>query len=131
MKKIKELSKLLLKRNLSIITVESCTGGLFASQLNSLPGSSNFFEFGIVCYSNTSKEKILKIPKKQILKHGAVSEQISNMMNDNIKSIFDVNAKKHVIVSITGIAGPSGGSVIKPIGTTYITINYKKKNQLS
>lgn len=126
MNKIKVLSEELKRRKLRIITVESCTGGLFASLLNSQPGSSSFFEFGIICYSNLSKEILLKIPKNMIKKYGAVSTEISNMMSDQIKKIFKLN--NHVIISITGIAGPSGGSNLKPVGTTFITILLNKKH---
>ena len=125
MRSLETLSKILIKKKVRIITVESCTGGLLASSLNSVPGSSCFYEFGIVCYSNTAKQDILKISEELIQKYGAVSQQVADKMNSNVKHLFDV--KNHLIVSITGIAGPTGGSDFKPIGTTFITIFFKKK----
>ena len=125
MRSLEKLSKILIKKKVRVITVESCTGGLLASSLNSVPGSSGFYEFGIVCYSNIAKQNILKIPEGLIQKYGAVSQEVADTMNSNIKYLFDI--KNHLIVSITGIAGPTGGCDLKPIGTTYITIFFKKK----
>lgn len=129
MRSLETLCKVLIKKKVRIITVESCTGGLLANSLNSVPGSSGFYEFGIVCYSNNAKQDILKIPEQLIQKFGAVSQEVADKMNSNIKYLFDI--KNHLIISITGIAGPKGGSDSKPIGTTFISIFFKKKYRYS
>ncbi len=124
MKKIsKKLVKLLIKKKLSISFAESCSGGLFSSSITSINGSSNVFKLGLVTYSNQSKINILKVPKKIILKYGAVSfETCLNM----VKSLNKIS-KTNISVSITGIAGPKGGTKVKPVGLVYIGI--KKGNK--
>ncbi len=124
MKKIsKKLVKLLIKKKLSISFAESCSGGLFSSSITSINGSSKVFKLGLVTYSNQSKINILKVPKKIILKYGAVSfETCLNM----VKSLNKIS-KTNISVSITGIAGPKGGTKVKPVGLVYIGI--KKGNK--
>tara|TARA_Y100000590_G_scaffold414783_1_gene511964 strand:+ start:470 stop:961 length:492 start_codon:yes stop_codon:yes gene_type:complete len=120
--KVKKLAqkivKLLIKKKLKISTAESCTGGLLSSAITSVKGSSKVFSLGLVVYSNRSKNIILKIPKKVIKKYGAVSLQVCLAMAKNIKKI----SKTNISISITGIAGPSGGSAKKPVGLVYIGI---------
>tara|TARA_Y100000590_G_scaffold255666_1_gene287075 strand:- start:394 stop:867 length:474 start_codon:yes stop_codon:yes gene_type:complete len=124
MKKIaKKLVKLLNKKKLNISFAESCTGGLLASSITSINGSSKVFTLGLVTYSNKSKIKILKVPKKTIIKHGAVSYETCLSMLKNLKKI----SKTSISVSITGIAGPKGGSKQKPVGLVFIGI--KKGNK--
>ena len=101
----------LLKKKLKISVAESCTGGLLSSSITSIDGSSKVFSLGLVSYSNESKIKVLKVPKKIIKKYGSVSEQVCRSMAKNISEIG--NSK--MSVSITGIAGPSGGSTKKPV----------------
>ena len=106
MKKLaKKLVKLLSKKKLKISFAESCTGGLLSSTLTSISGSSNVFTLGLVTYSNQAKVNILKLPKKIIMKHGAVSYETCLYMVKNLNKI----SKTSISVSITGIAGPKGG----------------------
>jgi len=125
---MKELSKTivkkLIKKRLKISFVESCTGGLLSSTITSVNGSSKVFIIGLVAYSNQSKINLLKVSKNIIRKYGAVSEQVCLAMLKNISKI----ARTKMSVSITGIAGPSGGTIKKPVGLVYIGI--KKANKI-
>ena len=124
MKKLaQKLVKLLHKKKLKVSFAESCTGGLLSSSITSISGSSKVFTLGLVTYSNQSKINILKIPKKIIVKHGAVSYQTCLSMVKNLNKI----SKTNISVSITGIAGPKGGTKHKPVGLVYIGI--KKGNK--
>ena len=124
MKKISQkIVKLLSKKKLKISFAESCTGGLLSSSITSISGSSKVFTLGLVTYSNQAKIKILKVPKKIIMKHGAVSYQTCLAMVKNLNKI----SKTNISVSITGVAGPKGGTKEKPIGLVYIGI--KKGNK--
>ena len=114
---------ILKKKKLKISLAESCTGGLLSSSITSIKGSSNVFSMGLVTYSNQSKITILKIPKKIIQKYGAVSVQCCLSMVKNLSKI----SKSKICISITGIAGPKGGTNIKPIGLVYIGIKIRKK----
>ena len=114
---------LLKRKKLKISIVESCTGGLLSSAIISVNGSSKVFSTGLVTYSNQSKTTILKVPKKVINKHGAVSVQCCLAMVNNLSKI----SKSMVCISITGIAGPKGGSINKPIGLVFIGIKIGKK----
>ena len=116
--------KLLTKKRLNISFAESCTGGLLASTVTSISGSSKVFTIGIVTYSNQAKIKFLIVPKKIILKHGAVSYETCLSMVKNLNKI----SKTNIAVSITGIAGPKGGTKEKPVGLVYIGI--KKGNKI-
>lgn len=119
----KKIVSLLIRRKLKISFAESCTGGLLASSITSINGSSKVFSLGLVTYSNQSKTKILKVPKQVIRKYGAVSVQCCTAMVNNLSKI----SKSKVVVSITGIAGPKGGSKLKPVGLVYIGIKVGKK----
>ena len=121
----KNIVKRLTKKKLKISFVESCTGGMLSSVITSVCGSSKVFNLGLVTYSDESKIKILKISKKIIKKYGAVSEQVCKAMVTNISRI----AKTQISISVTGIAGPSGGNKKKPVGLVYIGI--KKGNKIS
>ena len=126
MKKLpQKIVKLLSKKKLRISFAESCTGGLLSSAISSVSGSSKVFDFGFVTYSNQSKSKILKIPKNIIKKYGAVSEQTCVSMVKKLNKI----SKTSISISITGIAGRSGGTRKKPVGLVYIGI--KKGNKTS
>ena len=114
---------LLKKKKLKISFAESCTGGMLSSSITSVNGSSKVFKLGLVAYSNQSKTKVLKIPKNIIKKYGSVSNQVCLAMVKNVNKIGDTNMS----VAITGIAGPSGGTKIKPVGLVYIGI--KKGNR--
>ena len=125
MKKISQrVVKLLSKKKLKMSFAESCTGGLLSSSITSINGSSKVFTVGLVTYSNQAKIKILKVPKKIIMKHGAVSYETCLSMVKNLNKI----SKTNISVSITGIAGPKGGTKQKPIGLVYIGI--KKGNKI-
>ena len=124
MKKFSQkLVKLLTKKRLKISFAESCTGGLLSSSITSISGSSKVFTIGLVTYSNPSKISILKVPKKIIKKHGAVSYETCLAMVKNLNKI----SKTNISVSITGIAGPKGGAKKKPVGLVFIGI--KKGNR--
>ena len=125
MKKICEnLVKSLKKKKLTLAIAESCTGGLLSSSVTGISGSSKVFKLGLVSYSNKSKNKILKVPNKIIQNHGAVSIQCCLSMVNNISKIGESN----ISISVTGIAGPGGGSKNKPVGLVYIGL--KKGNKV-
>ena len=122
---MKSLIKILAKKKLKISVVESCTGGLLASKITSTSGASKVFNLGFVTYSNQAKIEILKVNKNIIRKYGAVSHECCSMMVNNLSKI----SKANINVSITGIAGPKGGTKSKPVGLVYIGI--KKGNKIS
>ena len=121
---IQLLHKKLIKKKLTISVAESCTGGLLAHNLTKLANSSKYFQMGLTTYSNQAKIKILKINKNIISKYGAVSHQCCKAMVQNLSKI----SKSKINVSITGIAGPGGGSKSKPVGLVYIGL--KKGNKV-
>ena len=124
MKKIaKKVVKLLSKKRLKISFAESCTGGLLSSSITSISGSSKVFMLGLVTYSNQAKINILRVPKKIITKNGAVSYEVCLSMVKNLNKI----SKTNISVSITGVAGPKGGTKEKPVGLVYIGIKKGKK----
>jgi len=119
----RKIFSILKKKKLKIAFAESCTGGLLSSSITSICGSSKVFSMGVVTYSNQSKITILKIPKNIIQKNGAVSIQCCLSMVNNLNKI----SKSKVCVSVTGIAGPKGGTRQKPVGLVYIGIKFGKK----
>ncbi len=121
---MKSLIKILSKKKLKISFAESCTGGLLASSVTSISGASKIFDLGFVTYSNQAKIKILKINKNIIRKYGAVSRECCFAMVNNLSRI----SKANINVSITGIAGPKGGTKNKPVGLVYIGV--KKGNKI-
>jgi len=124
MKKLsRKIVKLLTIKKLKISFAESCTGGLLASTITSISGSSKVFTLGLVTYSNQAKINILKVPKKIIINNGAVSYETCLYMVKNLNKI----SKTNISVSITGVAGPKGGTKEKPVGLVYIGI--KKGNK--
>ena len=124
MKKLSQkIVNVLRKKGLKISFAESCTGGLLSSSITSISSSSKVFTIGLVTYSNQSKISLLKIPKKIISKHGAVSYETCLSMVKNLNKI----SKTNISVSITGIAGPKGGTKKKPVGLVFIGI--KKGNK--
>ena len=114
---------LLKRKKFKLAIAESCTGGMLSSAITSVSGSSKIFTTGLVTYSNQAKISILKIPKQIIKKHGTVSVQCCLAMVNNLSRI----SKAKVCISITGIAGPKGGSKQKPVGLVYIGIKVGKK----
>ena len=120
-----KLVKKLVQKKLKISFAESCTGGLLSSTITSVSNSSKVFNLGLITYSNKAKIDILKVPKKIISKYGSVSNECCLSMVKNLSKI----SKANISVSITGIAGPNGGTKLKPIGLVYIGI--KKGNNIS
>ena len=114
----KKIVNRLIKKKLTISTAESCTGGLLSSIITSINGSSKIFDLGLIAYSNQSKINILKIPKKIIERYGTVSKQVCLSM---VKNVYKLT-KSNISLSITGIAGPSGGTKNKPVGLVYVGI---------
>ena len=121
---IKLVHKKLIKKKLTLSVAESCTGGLLAHNFTKLANSSKYFQMGLTTYSNQAKIKILKINKNIIQKYGAVSKECCKAMVQNLFKI----SKSKINVSITGIAGPGGGTKEKPVGLVYIGI--KKGNKV-
>ena len=119
----KKIISLLKRKKLKIAIAESCTGGMLSSTITSVSGASKVFTMGLVTYSNQAKTSILKVPQKMIKKYGAVSVQCCLAMVNNLSKI----SKTKACVSITGIAGPKGGSKQKPVGLVYIGIRVGKK----
>ena len=120
----KQVVKKLIKKKIKISFAESCTGGMISKSITSISGSSKTFQLGLITYSNYSKINILNVPKKIIKKYGAVSEKVCFAMVKNISKI----SKSNMSVSITGIAGPSGGTKKKPVGLVFIGI--KRGNRI-
>ena len=127
--KAKKLSELLISKNLSIAIAESCTGGSISSSLTSIPGASNYFNCGFITYSNQSKVNMLGVNPKTIKLFGAVSEKVAYEMVMGAGQ----NSQSDLAVSVTGIAGPSGGTPEKPVGTVcfgfYIDGNVETSTQ--
>jgi len=121
---MKLLIKKLIKKKLKISFAESCTGGLLASTITSINGASKVFNLGLITYSNQAKIKVLKVNKNIIKKYGAVSYECCSAMVKNLSKI----SKANINVSITGIAGPKGGTKQKPVGLVFIGI--KKGNKI-
>ncbi len=124
---MKSLVKKLTNKKLKISLAESCTGGLLASSITSISGASKIFNLGLVTYSNQAKIKFLKINKNIIRKYGAVSHECCLAMVKNLSKI----SKANINVSITGIAGPKGGTKKKPVGLVYIGVKKGNKIQIN
>ena len=121
------LIKKLNKKKLKISFAESCTGGLLANTITSISGASKVFNMGFITYSNQAKIKILKISKNIIIKHGAVSPECCRAMVVNLSKI----SKANINVSVTGIAGPNGGTKQKPVGLVYIGVKKGNKTKIN
>ena len=123
---MKSLIKILIRRKIRISVAESCTGGLLASAITSVSGASKIFNLGLITYSNQAKIKILRVNKNIIKRFGAVSYECCYAMVDNLSRI----SKTNINVSITGIAGPRGGTKKKPVGLVYIGLKKGNKIQI-
>ena len=121
---IYKLHKKLIKKKITISVAESCTGGLLSSKLTKLSGSSKYFKMGLVTYSNNAKINTLKVKKSIIDKYGAVSQECCKSMVENLSKL----SKSKINLSITGIAGPKGGTKNKPVGLVFIGIKRGNKN---
>ncbi len=115
--------RILNKKKLTVSFAESCTGGLLASTITSISGSSKVFNMGLITYSNNAKVKLLKVPKKTITKYGAVSHETCLSMVENLSKI----SKSNISISITGVAGPNGGTKQKPVGLVYVGLKKGRK----
>ena len=113
-----KIGELLLNAKLTLATAESCTGGLIASRITDVAGSSNYFLGGAVVYSNQAKQKVLGVREETLLQFGAVSKQTVEEMAAGVAELYSVD----VAISISGIMGPGGGSSEKPVGTTWICV---------
>ena len=122
----KKIINKLIKKKLTISVVESCTGGMLSSVITSISGSSKVFKLGLIVYSNKSKIDILKVSKKIIKKYGAVSKEVCFAMVKNLDKI----SKTKISISITGIAGPRGGTKEKPVGLVFIGIKISDDVQI-
>ena len=118
-----KIIKLLTKKKYTVSFAESCTGGLLASTITSISGSSKIFNLGLVTYSNNAKVKVLKVPKRTITKYGAVSYETCLSMVKNLSRI----SKSNISISITGVAGPNGGTKQKPVGLVYVGLKKGRK----
>ena len=124
---MKSLIRILTKKKLKISFVESCTGGMLASTITSISGASKVFNLGLITYSNQAKIKVLKVNKNIIKKYGAVSYECCYAMVKNLSKI----SKANINISITGIAGPKGGTKKKPVGLVYIGVKKGNKIQVN
>ncbi len=113
------LGRVLSRRAWHLTTAESCTGGLIAHRITNVPGSSGYFDRGFITYSNEAKMEILKVPENVLIAHGAVSEPCARAMAEGARK----SAGSEVGLSVTGIAGPSGGSPEKPVGTVFMAVS--------
>ena len=118
-----KILKLLTKKKLTLSFAESCTGGLLASSITSFSGSSKVFNMGLITYSNNAKVKLLNVPKKTITKYGAVSYETCLSMVKNLSKI----SRSNISISITGVAGPNGGTKEKPVGLVYVGLKKGSK----
>ncbi|MEW5820720.1 MAG: competence/damage-inducible protein A [Cyanobacteriota bacterium] len=117
------VANLLIKNNKTISLAESCTGGLISSRLTDISGSSNYVKLNLICYSNKAKTEILSVSEESIIKYGAVSSEIAELMARNVREL----ASCDIGLSVTGIAGPTGGTEEKPVGTVYVAISDSNK----
>ena len=123
MKMEEKVAHLLIKLKKTLAIAESCSGGLLTNRLTNISGSSQFLKVGIIAYSNEAKSKLLKVPPSLINKYGAVSPETARAMAQGVRMSLQTDFG----VSITGIAGPTGGTKTKPIGLTYIAVSSPKK----
>ena len=124
-KLLNAIAKRLLSKANFLTTAESCTGGLLGHMITSVPGSSGFYLGGHVAYSNLAKQQWLKVPEEMLNAHGAVSREVVLIMAESIRGAFSgkVNIDHIIGISISGIAGPSGGTSEKPVGTVWIGVS--------
>ena len=115
---VETLAYMLRERGLLLVTAESCTGGLIAAACTSIAGSSDWFERGIVCYSNEAKTELLGVPATLIAKHGAVSAEVARAMAEGALA----HSPADLSLAVTGVAGPSGGTAAKPVGTVWLAL---------
>ncbi|MCK4480942.1 MAG: CinA family protein [Candidatus Lokiarchaeota archaeon] len=125
LERIQKLVKNYSEKNLKISVAESCTGGYLSHMFTNISGSSKVFERGIVCYSNQAKIDLLNVERKTLEIHGAVSENVVKQLAYNIRTLSNVD----IGIGISGIAGPTGGTPEKPVGTVYIGFSTEEETQ--
>ena len=113
------IGRMLRKRGWMLSIAESCTGGLIGHRITNVPGSSDYFDGGVITYSNESKMELLKVPEETIITYGAVSRQTAVAMAEGIRKLRGVE----IGIGVTGIAGPAGGTAAKPVGLVYIALS--------
>lgn len=116
---LNKISFQLKKQHLTVATAESCTGGLIAHTLTNISGSSDYFDRGVVSYSNRAKTELLGVPETMLKEHGAVSEEVAKVMAEGVRKKSNVDMG----LATTGIAGPTGGTKEKPVGLVYIAVS--------
>ncbi|MCX5804768.1 MAG: CinA family protein [Proteobacteria bacterium] len=124
MKLEEKIGLILKKSNFKVATAESCTGGLVANRITNISGASEYFEAGFITYSNRAKTLFLAVPEEAIMKNGAVSHDVALLMAEGVRRATETD----IGLSVTGIAGPTGGTLEKPVGTVYIGISSKTGN---
>ena len=120
---IKEIVAKFTKSKTTLAVAESCTGGYISNMITNIPGASNVFERGIICYSNLSKISLLNINPDYLIQYGAVSEIVAKHLANNIRILSNVT----IGIGITGIAGPTGGTLEKPVGLVYVGFSTQKE----
>lgn len=118
------VGRLLLKKKCAIAVCESCTGGMLGALLTAIPGSSEYFEGGIIAYSNRVKEKIAGVNRSVLARYGAVSEEVAIEMAQGVREKMHTD----IGISITGVAGPGGGSRSKPVGLVYVALSMGRED---
>lgn len=121
MKAEERIQRLMTEKSLKLSVAESCTGGLIASRITDIAGSSEYFDAGVVTYSNAAKTRFLGVPEDLLTSHGAVSQETAKSMAEGVRRATGSD----VGLSVTGIAGPGGGSDVKPVGTVFIGISWE------
>jgi nicotinamide-nucleotide amidase len=119
------VGELLVQRGLTVAVAESCSGGLLASRITDVPGSSGYFQLGVICYSNEAKTELAGVPQALLREHGAVSEPVARAMAEGIAA----RAATNIGIGITGIAGPGGGTPEKPVGTVVVSVTVNGDTQ--
>lgn len=123
---VEKIHAALRARNMKLVTAESCTGGMLAAAMTAAPGASDIFERGFITYSNQSKHELLGVPLETLAQHGAVSEQAARAMAIGALK----NSRADIAISVTGIAGPEGGSALKPVGLVYLGLARKDETAI-
>ena len=124
---IEKISRLLKEKQMKIATAESCTGGLLGHSITNIPGSSQYYQGGVISYSNDLKMQLLGVTEETLLRHGAVSEETAREMADGLKRAV----KADICIATTGIAGPGGGTAEKPVGLVYIALSANKNKRVN
>jgi len=121
----RRIGQLLRQLHLTLAVAESCTGGLLAAHVTDIPGSSDYFQGGVISYSNQIKERLLRVPARVLEQYGAVSAETANGMASGVRQLLQVD----LALAVTGIAGPSGATPDKPLGLTYVALSSAKGEQ--